>query len=461
MERCDVVVIGAGAAGLAAAHALSARGRSVVILEARDRIGGRIYTQRQSDGGLPVELGAEFVHGMPRETFAIARAAGLTLCELGGETFIARGGEPSAASAMSADGDEEEETGVAGMEAVLRAVSEWDGADMAFQAFLDERFSGERWADARLVASNYVEGFDAADPARASVRWLARTEAAADEIAGERQFRVLDGYDRILQWLRAGLAAERTALRLSTVAHEIRWSHGAVEVAVQSPLGAPLASVAARACLVTLPLGVLAAPPDTPGAVRFVPAVPGKRDALVGIEMGQVVKVILRFREMFWEPNGTASGQLPALPELSFLLSDDPVMPTWWTSHPLLTPVLTGWVGGPRAARLAAHADAPIVEQAVEALARVLRVRRGMLEARLDGWMVHNWSADPYSRGAYSYVCAGGLEAPAALGAPVEDTLFFAGEATNDAGHTGMVHGALATGIRAADEVSAALARVV
>lgn len=457
MERFEVVVIGAGAAGLVAARALAAQGRSVAILEARDRTGGRIYTLHPSDGGLPVELGAEFVHGMPRETFAIARAAGLTLCELGGERYISVGGQPHGVDGDgSADEDAEEGED---MGAVLRAVRAWNGPDIPFQTFLDEHYSGERWTEARRATSGYVEGFDAADTTRVSVRWLAQTEAAAEAIEGDRQFRVLGGYDHILAWLRTGLEPARTALRLNTVAHEIRWSRGAVEVAVRSLLGTPLESITARACVVTLPLGVLTAPPDTPGAVRFAPDIPEKWKVLAGIAMGQVVKVLLRFREPFWEAAGTAETQLPALPKLSFLLSDDPVMPTWWTSYPLLAPVLTGWVGGPRAARLAGQPDAAIVEQAVEALARALGLRRGMVEARLESWMVHNWSADPFARGAYSYVCVGGVDAPAALGAPVEDTLFFAGEATNDAGHTGTVHGALATGLRAAREVSEALAQ--
>jgi monoamine oxidase len=145
------------------------------------------------------------------------------------------------------------------------------------------------------------------------------------------------------------------------------------------------------------------------------------------------------------------------LPGLSFLLSDDDVMPTWWTSHPVLVPTLTGWAAGPRAARLAGQPERAVVEQAVAALARVLDMERGPLDERLDGWSFHDWSADPFSRGAYSYVCAGGLDAPRQLGLPIEETLFFAGEATDPNGHTGTVHAALASGRRAADEVLACL----
>lgn len=460
MTQFDVVVIGAGAAGLAAARALSDHGLSLALLEARDRIGGRIYTTWPAGVGLPVELGAEFVHGRPPETFAIARAARLTLYELTGDAWSLDGGQlPLARAADDADdaGDAEDadETD-AGLGTILAAVGDWRGDDQSFQAFVDERFPGAEWAAARRQASGYVEGFDAARPDQVSVRWLAQTEAAAASIDGDRQFRFVEGYDRMLSWLRDGLNPERTALYLNSVVRAIQWSPGAVDVTVHSPLGTPLDSVTARAAVVTLPLGVLTAPPEALGAVRFSPEVTDTRAALAGLDMGHVVKVVLRFRERFWDGDSPSRMQLP---NLSFLFSDDAVLPTWWTSYPLLTPTLTGWVGGPRAARLASqHTDAAIVDRALDALARVLSMRRGDLEAQLDGWHLHNWSGDPFARGAYSYVRVGGLEAPRRLGEPVAGTLFFAGEAANDEGHTGTVHGALATGLRAAREVLAHLA---
>lgn len=485
MARYDVVVIGAGAAGLAAARALSGRGLSVAIMEARDRIGGRVHTVRPSGSSLPVELGAEFVHGRPRETLAIAQAAGLTLVEQEGVSWVSTGGRLQAEDEMdemdeedvttdgesSADNDEEDRDDAgdedahdddAPMEAILRAAGTWQGEDVSFQHMLASRFAGDHWAAARRQASGYVEGFDAAFPERVSVRWLALAEAAAASIEGERQFRPLEGYDRFFAWLRDGLQPEQTVLRLRTVAREVRWKRGRVEVVARSPLGADLEPVEARAAIVTLPLGVLAAPPDEQGAVRFTPEPPGKRESMALLEMGHVVKVVLRFREPFWDmPRGYAmpAGMREAMPRLSFLFSDDTVLPTWWTSYPLLSPTLTGWVGGPRAAALVRNEDADVVAAALAALARVLSMERSELEVLLTGWHFANWSADPFARGAYSYVRVGGIEAPRRLGEPVADTLFFAGEATDMAGHTGTVHGALASGLRAAGEVAAALGR--
>jgi monoamine oxidase len=145
------------------------------------------------------------------------------------------------------------------------------------------------------------------------------------------------------------------------------------------------------------------------------------------------------------------------MPRLSFLFADDLVAPTWWTAHPVVAPLLTGWIAGPRAARLASMSEDAIAEEAVTALARILSMERETLEKLLVGRYVHIWSSDPYSGGGYSYVAFGGLAAPGELAAPVEDTLFFAGEATNQHGHTGTVHGALQTGSLAAEEIARAL----
>ncbi|MGZ3678897.1 MAG: flavin monoamine oxidase family protein [Ktedonobacterales bacterium] len=480
MADFDVIVIGAGAAGLAAAHTLSLHGRSVAILEARDRIGGRIYTLRPSAYDLPIELGAEFIHGRPPETFAIAQAAGLTICERIGVSYVSDGGRLFAPDDdEDEDRNEENEHGgdnaEASLDVILGALHKWKGDDRTFQSFVDEYFPGERWAAARQGASGYVQGFDAAYPDRVSVRWLALTEEAASHIDGDRQFFLPDGYDRVPGWLRDNLDPFRTTLRLNTTVRELRWSAGHVEVtaATSTAQGEQATTISARAAIITLPLGVLAAsfdsstPPDTTGTVHFIPDLPDKRAAIAGLEMGHTVKVDLHFRDIFWDSVPALSAatssssaltvaapqsqepHLPQMPGLSFLFSSNDVMPTWWTRYPLLTPTLTGWVGGPRAARLATHSDDAIAGQALDALARVLNFERRVLEARLDAWHLHNWSVDPFSRGAYAYIRVGGVNAPDQLAEPVQGTLFFAGEAT-DVGHTGTVHAALASGYRAA-----------
>ncbi len=437
MPQYDVVVVGAGVAGLAAAYHLSGLGYAIGVLEARDRIGGRLYTIRPEGAALPVELGAEFVHGRPREIFDLIGKAGITLYESTGRSRTAQ-------SQQSGDMRGED------IATIFHAIRDWQGEDLSLRQFLDEHFAGERWEPARQRVTGYAEGFDAAFADRVSVRWLAQTQAAMDAEDGDRQFRVLGGYDQLTGWLYSRLQNERAVLHLNTIVHDIRWSRGHVEIDARTLSGAQLDPFIARTAVITLPLGVLAAVPDGAGAVRFTPDLPDKREAMQRLEMGHALRIVLRFRDIFWD---TLAKTEPYLPEVGFLLSGDDVMPTWWTTYPLLTPTITGWAGGPRAARLAAQTDADIADQALSALARALNVTRTFLDDHLDAWHLHNWSADPFARGGYSFVRVSGVDAPAQLAAPVADTLFFAGEATDVLGRAGTVQAALASGKRAADDV--------
>jgi monoamine oxidase len=464
MVDYDVVIIGAGAAGLAAASRLARAGRTVALIEARDRTGGRVYTVRPPGATLPVELGADFVHGRPAETFAIAAEAGLRLYEQTGNSWAARDGR-----LQSDDDDDEDEAGddthrdEGDVGAIFAAIHNWQGEDRTLQSLLDEQFAWERWAAARARIRGYAEGFDAAEVDRVSVAWLRQTELASDAIDGSRQFRVLDGYDRVLTWLGDTLGSSAN-LRLETVAREVRWQRSHVEVRLESPAGAPLGEISARAALITVSLAVLKRSfdePESPGALRLLPEPPGKCEALAYLEMGHAVKVVMLFKEMFWDalPQARrATRQLIALPRLSFLFSNDPVMATWWTPHPVVAPMLTGWAAGPRATRMTALTSEEIADEAVAALSRALDMGRDDLDQLVTGRFVHNWSADPFSSGGYTYVCAGGLTAPGALAEPVDETLFFAGEATDTQGETGTVHAALQTGYRAAAEIARALA---
>jgi len=441
MIHVDVVVAGAGAAGLAAARRLTEHGFSIALLEARDRIGGRISTTRRPHTLAPLELGAEFVHGMPSEIFSLP-ASDFALYEVRGDTWTVRHGRLHPAGAR------ERRMGLVLQE--LEEIAARRGEDRSLQSFLDDHVSGKYQARERRLILDYIQGFDAADPGTVSIQWLAQTEKAAAEIDGDRQFRLTSGYGHLMSWLRDGLPADRALVRLNTVVHEVQWTPGQVLIACHGPSGEPFEPVTARAAVITLPLGVLTASDHDTAAVRFIPDLQTRRPVYNGLAMGHAIKVLLRFREAFWERRTPG---YPYLPRLSFLFAPDDLFRTWWTSYPLVAPLLTGWVAGPRALPLATQADADVIGHAVDALTRILRVPRADLEAALEGWHMHNWSTDPFSRGAYSYVRAGGSEAPRTVGAPVADTLFFAGEATNADGHTGTVHGAIATGHRVADEI--------
>lgn len=437
----DVLIIGAGAAGLAAARDLSVAGVKVTVLEARDRTGGRIFTHRDKYSEYPIELGAEFVHGRPPETFALADRVGTPLAELPPRHWYVRHRVLGDSSEFWSQVDQIME----------RMQSCRD--DGSFQDYLMSSDAGHLTVEARAVAESYVAGFNAADPQRISIQFLNQNKRAADAIDGDKQFRILEGYDTLLLALQEAAAACGTQYRFNTVAERIYWQPGRVDVTATCE-GENRTYQAGRV-LITLPLGVLQAPAGEAGAVVFAPRLPEKDKAIQQLAMGQVVRIVFRFDRQFWNELSlpTHDGGEQPLAGLSFIHGPDQPVPVWWTQIPAETPVITGWVGGPRAELLLTGDRRFVQFHALESLAEIMNVPRTFLEEHLFDSFFHDWRADPFARGAYSYVPVGGLGASRVLAEPVANTLFFAGEATNTEGHSGTVHGALATGYRAAKEI--------
>jgi len=439
----DVVIIGAGVSGLAAAKRLTEAGVSTTILEARNRIGGRIYTTRDERTPLPIEMGAEFVHGSAPELVEIVRASKLVVADTLGERWRSERGK------ITNLGDENYWQQLAH---VMERLDPKRTPDRSFQDFLDTKPGGKSLAKQRTLAREYVSGFHAGDPERMGERWLADGGMPADQDE-ERQGRVLDGYDHVPAWL----ATAGFRVRLAHVVHAVVWEPGSVEVRYSVPAGRlgsrTNGAIRARSAIITLPLGVLQ---HTTGdeVVTFTPDVASIRRAASHLAMGSVARTTLLFREPFWEARAMrrkTGGR--SLTDLSFLLSSDDEVPVWWTSSPVRTSTLVGWTGGPKAARLVARGPAEVEARAIASLARVLGMQRRRVEALVEACWYHDWQRDPYTRGAYSYGLVGGSESAKHLARPVEKTLFFAGEAADGEGRTGTVHGAIGTGYRAAAAV--------
>lgn len=424
-RRIDVLIVGAGAAGLAAARELSLGGASVVVLEARARAGGRVFTRRARGWPIPIELGAEFVHGRNDELFALARDAGLLIDRL-----------PDVHSQVTESGWKRMRGFWKKVDAVTRLMRH-GGRDRSVAEFLESHrtLSSEQ---KRLMRS-IVEGYQAASLDRASEHALSTAGNPPVDEDEESQFRVVSGYDHVIDRLRSRVDPKRCRLLFSTPVARIRWKRG--DARVRTTKGAELR---ARRAIVTVPVGVLKQDAGAKGGIELDPDPPAVRRALAGLEMGQAVKIVLRFREQFWENGASPRGE-----QWGFLHQPGSRYPTWWTAAPAEVPMLTGWAGGPAAEALSRLPDAGRLDRALETLGSLFETRAAKLKKLLLAWHTHDWGADPYSRGAYSYVGVGGANAPRALGRPIAETLYFAGEAT-EPDQSGTVPGAIASGRRAA-----------
>ncbi len=413
----DSIVIGAGLAGLAAAERLVAAGRSVAILEARDRIGGRVWTGA-GGGSLPLELGAEWVAGEGAIRDLLS-GAGAGLVEARGRRWRRVAGEWRSLEGLPdlvAD--------------LLGRAAGQSGPDSGLLAALDRCCAGAAHDGARAELLGYVEGFHAADPAEVSVGWLAEVER--NQPAEVSELRALGGLGGAVEAL-ARAVGGKCQLRLQSVVREVRWRPGEVRVTTTDG-----AVVEAASAVVTVPLPLL-------GALRFEPGIPEKLAAASLLRTGPVVKLLLRFRDPFWREIGP-------LGDVLFLHVAGQPIPVWWTAINPDEPLLTAWAGGPQTAGLAGG-GADLIEPALRSLAAALGLARTDVTRRFEGVYYHDWNADPFARGAYSYVCVGGAAAHRELARPVAGTLFFAGEATCGGGFNATMEGALRSGRRAAGEL--------
>ena len=386
-------------AGLAAARELQLRGRDAIVLEARDRIGGRVHTLRPRGWPVPVEAGAEFVHGRPRVLLPLAREAR----EVQGSHY-------------SGAFERQDDLWNSVMEKLEKLPSTRERT--VAEALRTLRWRLRTTSEERQLAADFLEGFNAARLDRASLKAIVQQLRASTRIEGDRISRLPRGYDVVPHRLARGLRIElRSRVRL------VRWSRSSVQVLTDDRRWE------GRRAIVTLPLGVLQA-----GAVRFEPPLPGwKSSAIAALAMGPVVKVALLFDRPHWPD------------DLAFLHAHGQPVPTFWRPLPSRAPTLVGWAASRNAEALRGK-DA--VDAALRSLSAVLKKRLQPVRA-----LALDWQEDELSRGAYSWVPVRALKAQRALADRV-GPLHFAGEATDFEGACGTVHGAIASGIRAASEIA-------
>jgi monoamine oxidase len=411
----SALVIGGGISGLATARELARHGITTTLIEAKDRFGGRIHTLHE--GKIPIELGAEFVHGQSKALLAAIREAKLSTKDVPDTHQLFENGEIKDVKLWDIIGD------------VINQI-DIRKPDCSFKEFLIRQKIPE---PGRTMACNFVMGFDAAYPERASAHALQRAEYAAEQINMNTQSRVVEGYSALVEHFVRDVEAAGGRLLLNTSTRRIRWERGKVEVLAER--NRRKETFAADIAVVTLPLAVLKT-----NKMKFEPSLPEKIEAIQGLEVGNVVRIVFHFKESFWEDFG-------------FIHAFDEAIPTWWSNQ--RGPILTGWTGGPKADALLKLSRKKLEKTALEILGKIIfgGASVAALRKRLVAIHFYNWADDEEIRGAYSYIPVNGLDLPKVLAAPVADTLFFAGEATVFDAQTGTVFGALESGLRAAKEV--------
>jgi monoamine oxidase len=419
MDQEKIIVIGAGAAGLMAARELGKAGKKVIVLEARDRIGGRIWPLSLGSFGYEAQAGAEFVHGEALVTKSLAQEAGMTLIETEGDMWSSCDGELTINGVSIPDQDI--------LHDKLRAL----GEDMPISTFLDRYFSEERFAPLRKAILDMVQGYDAANPDRVST-----FELREEWLGGVwKQYRIKEGYGALLIFLESECRAHGVEIHLNTHIQKIETNGTTVKAHDDKST----AYEGAKA-IVTVPLPILS-------DITFVPPIPEKLYAASQMGFGGVIKILLRFKDQWW--TNTLGKDFS---KMDFMFSDGEIR-TWWTQYPLPYPVLTGWIAGPHAEKLKDRSDDDILDIAIASLATIFKVPVDILYQNLVRPMIANWSADPYTKGAYSYATTVSRAARAEILKPVFGTIFFAGEALYEGKETATVEGALASGLSTAQKI--------
>lgn len=423
----DVIVIGAGIAGLAAAEHLIANGKSVAIVEARERVGGRIMTDfSPCHADLPVELGAEFVHGRHPLLLSAVEQAGLSVSPVEGRPYRARNGRlfPSGEDAV-------------GPYEILSS-PDLSKNDIPFSAFIRHASIND---EQRADLTSYVEGFNGAFADRIGTRSLYHQQRAESRIEGDSSSRIDTGYRSLVRFYE-GSVQKSVRVLLSAIVRSVEWLRGHVSITAVSN-GQPI-HLSSKAAIITVPLGVLLGRSPS-AAIAFSPE-PELLRNLSLLDPGWAIRLNLVFSEPVWED---------VAPDAGFIFSEQERFPVWWTRPVGGAYLLTGWNGGPKAAALASATQDELLQTGLRTLSALLDRKTNELASKLESVHYHDWHTDPFSAGSYSYVTAGGFEFSQTAGRPVENTLWFAGEAMASEGYWGTVHGALASGRRAAAEIVA------
>jgi monoamine oxidase len=414
-----IIIIGAGASGLMAAVTLLEENRAVTIVEARDRIGGRIHTCF-GKFSLPVEAGAEFMHGQQPLTKKLAGDAGSDLVLLSGNRFRLSDG-------VLNRGDFFDEH----WEDLTNELARLE-QDTDLGSFLEKHFKDDKYKDLRKNVRAFVEGYDAADLHRVSAMALGEEWSESDD---EHQYHLRGGYGKLMLHLEKKIRSLGGTISLSSPVSGIDWAAGNVKVHTDKQV------LNGDKLIITVPLGVL-----QKGAITFNPALPAHQEAFNKMGFGGVIKFFLEFKTAFWQDRIARPFK-----DAAFIFSDAAV-PTWWSQLPDRTPLLTGWLGGP-GIRYINHEPEALYKNAIQSLQYIFQTGASAIQDQVCQWHVTDWSVDQFAYGAYAYPTVEGRKSNEFITQPVRETIYFAGEAFYNGPAMGTVEAALVSGKEVAGEV--------
>jgi monoamine oxidase len=424
MTKTDILIIGAGAAGLMAARNLAKAGKKVIVLEARNRSGGRIHTISQESFFKHAELGAEFVHGDLPVTLNLLKEAGIKYHSAVADMWQYKSGKfVKEQEFVPRWGD---------VIKCLEALQE----DISIEQFLEASFTGDDNEDLRNAVRQFVSGYDTANPNDASAFALRKEWQSEDSGA---QHRIAGGYCAMIKYLDDECKAHGGMVYLNSPVAEVQWQPGKITAIVEDGTAYQASQI-----LLALPLGVLQIPQGENGAIKFTPPIEKQTTALKAMAFGAVLKVLLEFDDRFWENEETEN--------MGYIISEEEI-PTWWTQIPEHNTVLTGWLGGPPAAQKRDTSQEELLRISLQSLANIFKRDVEELKGKLLSFNIINWTAEPYTRGSYAYDTVAAPASRKVLNEPVDNTLYFAGEYLYEGTAMGTVEAALTSGAEVAKKM--------
>ena len=430
MHKTDIIIVGAGAAGLMAAYALSKTNLKITVLEARNRIGGRINTLHDKKFSIPIESGAEFIHGKLKYTLQLLNEAGIGYKKMEGKIWKLKNGNLQKNESFI-----EEENELA---KCLKELKE----DITVEKFLKKNFPGDKYAELRKSVKKFVEGYDAANATRAS-SFALREELEQQD---ENQYRIEGGYIKLMRYLEKKCKATNFIIKLSTIVKKINRPKGMVEIKTTNGK-----IYRANKVIVTIPIPLLSDKTTNEGSIQFTPALPQIQKAIKKMGYGAVIKISIQFKNAFWEKQSDIEIKRK-MNNLGFLFTQARI-PTWWTQLPNKTPILTGWLAGPQAAALKEASDNTILTMAIDSLSGIFGINKKILNQQIISSSVFNWGAQPFSMGAYTYATVETKEARNVLSEPIDNCIFISGEAVYDGPAGSTVEAALRSGLICAGKI--------